>query len=105
MRYADGGGVDRAGRDRREQVRLRAAEMFAQGMHPTVVAQVLEVSSKPGCQWRRTWEAGGPLALASKGPPGPDRLLSDTAQNKLAVRWDQGAIAAGYPDERWALAR
>jgi putative transposase len=79
--------------------------MFAQGVHPTVVARLLEVSSKSGYQWHRTWEAGGPEALASKGPPGPDRLLSDTAQNKLAARLDKGAIAAGYPDERWTLAR
>src|SRR3981189_3469997 len=32
MRYGDGGGVNQAGRARREQIRDRAAAMFAEGM-------------------------------------------------------------------------
>ena len=44
MRYPDGGGLSAAGRARREKVRLRAAEWFAQGIEPPEVAQRLRVS-------------------------------------------------------------
>src|SRR5437867_7704669 len=55
MRYADGGGVNEAGRARREQVRRAAAAMFANGTSAPQVAAVLEVSTKAAYQWRRTW--------------------------------------------------
>jgi putative transposase len=38
VRYGDGGGVDEAGRSRREQVRLQAAGMFADGISAPEVA-------------------------------------------------------------------
>jgi hypothetical protein len=66
MRYADGGGLTVQGRSRREQVRLRAAEMFAQDTDARL-ASSLRVSTKSVYQWRRAWRAGGKAALASKG--------------------------------------
>jgi transposase len=77
MRYGDGGGVDQVERARREQVRQRAAQLFADGRSAIEVAGLLEVSTKSAYQWRRAWVAGGALALASKGPSGPDPKLSD----------------------------
>ena len=53
MRYADGGGLTVQGRSRREQVRLQAAEMFAQDTDAGQVAESLRVSTKSACQWRR----------------------------------------------------
>ena len=44
MRYPDGGGLTAAGRARREQVRLQAAELFAQGVSAAEVAARLRVS-------------------------------------------------------------
>jgi putative transposase len=45
-------------------------------------------------------------ALASKGPPGPDPVLSDTQLARLKQRLEQGPAAAGYgADQRWTLAR
>ncbi|WP_178132670.1 hypothetical protein [Phytohabitans rumicis] len=46
MRYGDGGGLNQAARVRREQVRRRAADLFAQGVGPVEVAKRLEVSEK-----------------------------------------------------------
>lgn len=98
MRYGDGGGVNQAARERRELVRHRAAAMFAAGMHPLDVAAALEVSEKSGYQWHRAWKTGGTQALASKGPPGPDRTLSDTQIQRLQAVLERGALAAGYDD-------
>jgi len=106
MRYGDGGGLNQAGRARREQIRLRAADLFAQGTPAVDVAVLLEVSPKSAYQWRRIWLAQGPKALASKGPPGPDPALSDEQLARLKARLQQGPAAAGYEqDQRWTLAR
>ncbi|GFJ93158.1 winged helix-turn-helix domain-containing protein [Phytohabitans rumicis] len=106
MRYGDGGGLNQAARVRREQVRRRAADLFAQGVGPVEVAKRLEVSEKSAYVWRRAWQAGGVQALASKGASGPDPKLSDAQLAKLKARLEQGPAAAGYDeDQRWTLAR
>jgi transposase len=106
MRYGDGGGVDQAERTRREQVRQRAAQLFADGKSAVEVAGLLEVSTKSAYQWRRAWAAGGTQALASKGPSGPEPKLSDEQLTRLKARLEQGPAAAGYgEDQRWTLAR
>jgi putative transposase len=106
MRYGDGGGLDQTERVRRERVRRRAAELFAQGRPAVEVAGILEVSTKSAYQWRRAWSAGGSAALTSKGASGPDPKLSDEQLARLRERLDQGPAAAGYgEDQRWTLAR
>jgi transposase len=79
MRYGDGGGVGPQGRARREQIRRQAARMFGDGMSGAQVAAALEISTKSAYAWRRAWTAGGDRALASKGAPGPDPVLSDNS--------------------------
>lgn len=106
MRYGDGGGLNEAARARREQVRLRAAKLFAQGVSAVDVAGLLEVSPKSAYQWRRAWVAAGPQALTSRGAPGPDPALSAEQLARLKARLEQGPAAAGYvQDQRWTLAR
>ena len=90
MRYSDGGGVGPQARARREQVRLQAAAMFADGIDPRQVAAALQVSTKSAYTWRRAWAAGGAQALASKGPSGPDRVLSETQVTNLIGILEQG---------------
>jgi hypothetical protein len=41
MRYPEGGGLSAAGRVRREEVQLQAAEWFAEGVKPPEVARRL----------------------------------------------------------------
>jgi putative transposase len=105
MRYPDGGGLSPAGRARREEVRRQAAGLFADGVAPVEVARRLRVSSKSAYQWRRRWRAGGPAALASRGPSGADCRLSDRQLDRLRVELDRGPAAHGWPDQRWTLDR
>ena len=54
----------------------------------------------------RYGDVGGVEALASKGPPGPDPVLSDVELARLKQRLERGPAAAGYgADQRWTLAR
>jgi putative transposase len=106
VRYGDGGGVGPGGRVRREQVRQRAAVMFADGKTAVEVAAVLEVSTKSAYAWRRAWVAGGTAGLAARGASGPSRRLSEEQLGRLQARLEAGPAAAGYvEDQRWTLAR
>jgi transposase len=51
--------------------RLRAAELFAAGIHPAEVARQLGVSRQAASTWHAAWRTGGTSALASRGPTGP----------------------------------
>jgi transposase len=80
--------------------------MFADGMTGVQVAVELQVSTKSAYAWRRAWTAGGENALASKGTPGPDPVLSEHLVQKLIVKLNEGPAAAGWAeDQRWTLAR
>ncbi|MFI7536486.1 helix-turn-helix domain-containing protein [Streptosporangium sp. NPDC049376] len=61
-------------RAKREQVRLRAAELFARGYTDKQVAKELRVSRMSANRWRRAWTCGGYAALAFKGPASLPRL-------------------------------
>lgn len=106
MRYPDGGGLSERGRAKREVVRLQAAEWFAQGMPVREIAGRLRVSTNAVYVWRRRWRAGGPAALASKGPGGSSCRLDEQRQVRLAQALEQGPGAHGFgADQRWTLAR
>ena len=106
MRYPDGGGLTAAGRARREAVRLRAAEWFAQGIDPPEVARRLRVSCNSAYVWRRCWRADGEAALASKGPGGAVCRLSAAQLARLRAALEGGPAVWGWgEDQRWTLAR
>ena len=73
MRFADGGGLTVHGRSRREQVRLRAAGMFAQDTDARQVASSLRVSTKSVYQWRRAWRAAVKRRWRRRARAGPLR--------------------------------
>ena len=85
MRYPDGGGLTARGRSRREQVRLEAAELFAQDVDARQIARSLRVSTKSVYQWRRAWRSGGEAALASKGPGGSACKLDESQLARLSA--------------------
>jgi len=106
MRYPDGGGLTAQGRSRREQVRLEAAQMFAQDADAGQIARSLRVSTKSVYQWRRAWRSGGEASLASKGPGGSTCKLDGDQLARLSAALDAGPAASGWDrDQRWTLAR
>ncbi|MER7468546.1 winged helix-turn-helix domain-containing protein [Streptomyces sp. NPDC097981] len=106
MRYADGGGLTAAGRQRRESVRIQAAELFAQGVRPPEVAQRLRVSRKSAYQWHQLLRDGGVAALTSRGPSGSRCRLSPYCLEKLAGLLEQGPAVHGWvEDQVWTASR
>ncbi|MGW9436085.1 IS630 family transposase [Streptomyces sp. NPDC055607] len=106
MRYADGGGLTAAGRERREVVRIQAAELFERGVKAPEVARRLRVSPKSAYQWHQLWREGGAGALASRGPSGSRCRLSPRCLEKLAVYLEQGPAEHGWvEDQVWTAAR
>jgi transposase len=104
MRYAQGGGLTAGDRDRREQVRMQAVEMFEQRVPAAEIAARLRVTARSVCRWRQAWLAGGAAGLASKGQAARCRL--DEAQlAALETVLEAGPLAAGFSDQRWTLAR
>ncbi|MEU9945818.1 helix-turn-helix domain-containing protein [Streptomyces lavendulae] len=74
MRYPQGGGLTVERQKFREELRLKAAERFAEGEANPVIAKDLRVSVRSVQRWRQTWEEGGPRALRSQGPASLPRL-------------------------------
>jgi transposase len=92
-------------RDRLEARRLRAAELFAAGVHQVEVARQLGVSAQAVSVWHRRWQAGGPEALHSRGPSGPAPRLSDAQLATVEQALLEGATANGFIGELWTLER
>ncbi|MFJ5949514.1 transposase [Streptomyces noursei] len=94
------------GRQRRETVRMQAAELFEQRVKPSEVARRLRVSVKSAYQWHQLWRDGGVQALASRGPSGSRCRLSPRCLEKLAVYLQEGPAAHGWvEDQVWTASR
>lgn len=106
MRYAQGGGLTPRGQEKREQLRLEAAERFACGEKTGAIARNLRVTSRSVRRWRRAWEEGGTDALRSKGPASVERL-SPGQWGRLERELKRGPLAHGWDDESqgWTLKR
>ncbi|KOX15325.1 hypothetical protein ADK67_41800 [Saccharothrix sp. NRRL B-16348] len=106
MRYADGGGLFERGRATSEQVRLKAAQWFAQDVAVAEIARRLRVSTNAVYAWRRRWRTEGEAGLASKGPGGSSCRLDQRRLDRLAEALERGPAAHGFgDDQRWTLAR
>jgi transposase len=87
----------------REKRRLRAAELFEQGVANVLVAEALGVSDSAVDLWKARWEVGGAEALRSSGSPGYPRLLDQEQVTVLVAELDRGALAHGHEQDRWML--
>ncbi len=92
-------------RDQLQQRRLRAAELFASGVHQAEVARQLGVSRQAVSTWHGRWTAGGSAALASRGPTGPSPRLDDAALAVIEQALKRGAVANGFVGEVWTCER
>jgi transposase len=105
MRYAQRGGYTPAEQERRERLRLGAAERFARGDDVSEIAHDLRVTPGSVRRWRRDWQAGGIGALRSKGPV-PAGRLSPQQWARLELELGKGPLAHGFAgDQRWTLGR
>nr|WP_030186530.1 winged helix-turn-helix domain-containing protein [Streptomyces sp. NRRL S-813] len=106
MRYAHGGGLTPSEQQKRERVRLKAADRFARGEKTEAVARDLRVTSRSVRRWRRAWEQGGADALRSAGPASVERL-SPAPWERLERELRRGPLVHGFDDEfqGWTLKR
>jgi transposase len=105
MRYAQRGGYTPAEQERRERLRLEAAERFARGDSIGEVARELRVTEVSVRRWHRAWQAGGTGALKSKGPASRERL-SPRQWARLELELGKGPLAHGFADgQYWTLKR
>ena len=105
MRYAQRGGYTPAEQQRRERLRLEAAERFARGDGINEIARDLRVTAGSVRRWRRAWQDGGIEALRSKGPVSRERL-SPQQWARLELELGKGPLAHGFAgDQRWTLSR
>jgi transposase len=106
MRHPDGGGLTEQARARREQVRMRAADRFAEGAGNAQVARELRVSRMPAGRRHRALDAGGRDAPVSTGPGGEPCKPTDQQLKMLEATLEQGPAAHGWDqDQRWTPAR
>jgi transposase len=105
MRYAQRGGYTPAEQQRRERLRLEAAERFACGDSTGVIAAELRVTERTVRRWRQAWRDGGTEALRSRGPVSRERL-SLRQWARLEAELGKGPLAHGFAhDQRWTLGR
>ena len=83
---------------------MAAAERFARGEPVGQVARGLRVGVRSVQRWYRAWCAGGAAALRSAGPASRCRLDEEQLE-RLDAELERGAVAHGWADQRWTLAR
>ncbi|MFI5888439.1 winged helix-turn-helix domain-containing protein [Streptomyces sp. NPDC051554] len=105
VRYPDGGGLTAEERDRREQVRLAAADLIEAGASDREVARRFRVTRMSANRWRRALASGGRQALVSKGPSGARCKLDAGQLRALEAVLEAGPAACGWSDQCWTLAR
>jgi putative transposase len=105
MRYGQRGGYTPAEQQRRERLRLGAAERFARGDAVSAIAADLRVTERTVRRWRQAWQDGGTAALRSRGPVSRERL-SPQQWARLELELGKGPLAHGFAsDQRWTLGR
>jgi transposase len=83
---------------------MQAADLFALGKTKAEVAYQLGVSAQTASRWYARWRGGGAAGMrtARQGKPvrlGPAQLA------KVRRVLDRGAVAAGFDNDLWTLAR
>ena len=87
-----------------ERRRLQAAGLFARGKTRAEVAGELGVSAQTASRWYARWRDGGAAGMrtARQGKPAQ---LDPTQLARVRRVLDRGAVAAGFDNDLWTLAR
>jgi transposase len=93
-------------RSQMEERRREAATLIRQGkLSYAAIARQLQVSRMAVSLWAKQLDAGGLRALRSRGSSGRPPRLSKQQGKQLLRMLQRGAVAAGFKDEQWTLAR
>jgi transposase len=92
-------------RDAQEQLRLRAAGLFARQVPQAQIARELGTSPKNVSRWYRRWQQGGEDALRSRGATGPSPRVSAEQLAEVERVLLAGARASGFGADLWTLPR
>jgi transposase len=85
--------------------RMRAADLFEQGVIPAEVARQVGVSHQIVSDWRAAWRRSGRDGLRGAGRAGRLPKLSRDQLVHVELELVKGAEANGYPNDVWTLQR
>ena len=87
-----------------ERRRLQAADLFAQAKTKAEVAGELGVSAQTAGRWYARWLQGGVAGMRTARQGKPAQLgAAELAKVRRVL--DRGAVAAGFDNDLWTLAR
>src|SRR5262249_17248235 len=88
-----------------QERRMRAADLFEQGVIPADVARQVGVSHQIVSDWRAAWRRSGRDGLRGAGRAGRLPKLSRDQLGDVEGELIKGAEANGYPNDVWSLQR
>jgi transposase len=88
-----------------EERRMRAADLFEQGVMPAEIARQVGVSHQIVSDWRAAWRRSGRAGLRAAGRAGRLPKLNSDQLAQVEVELAKGAAANGYANDLWTLKR
>jgi transposase len=88
-----------------EERRMRAADLFEQGVRPAEIARQLGVWHQIVSDWRAAWRRSGRDGLRAAGRAGRLPKLNRDQLAQVESELIKGAEANGYPNDVWTLQR
>ena len=89
-----------------EERRLEGGRLLKAGkMSKAEISRHLGVSRATVGEWARIVETKGRCGLRKRKATGSASKLSNSQKEKLKTKLDRGALASGFPTDRWTLER
>lgn len=93
-------------REQMEERRLEGGRLLKAGkLSQAEIGRQLGVSRATVSDWAKTVEAKGMRGLRKRKAAGIQSKLNPSQKQKLKYRLDRGALANGFPTDRWTLGR
>ncbi|MFJ6054597.1 helix-turn-helix domain-containing protein [Streptomyces sp. NPDC092307] len=88
-----------------EARRVRAVELFEEGVSNAEIARAVGVCAESVRRWRRAWEKGGTSALRRRAATGRPPKLDNAQIETVRAAPERGARAHGPEADLWTLER